>query len=170
MNTGSHMEVQDVGDLSVLGAHLHDAVFGRTDLDWDRDKRVVTLHLWREGSEMKSKRLIRFLPFITSRRFKRVRCALRLYDVTDVIVSEKAALDHHCVTGFAHAFVDGRHRITVGTAGTMALCIVVEQLAGECKDTGDVTEEQFGFTTLGFGGGKAHNADGWPTFSNVGDR
>ena len=151
MTANLTISVRTPDDLEHLGDCLHDAVFEAQSVIWSQDEREVRMRFWREAGETPSRALSWLLPFVRWRRFRRVECVVRWWSVRQLVSRERDRLDYHCVTEVRGSTVDGVQKIEFVTEGTMDLYLVVDELDGECHDTGEVTENQFGFGTLALG-------------------
>jgi hypothetical protein len=127
---------------------LHDAVFRAAEVNWNHVEREVGMRFWREADELPSSPLSSLLPFVRARRFRRVECIVVWRSVHELVCSERDHLDYHCITGVRVSVTGKRQKIEFVTEGAMELYVLADEINGEYRDTGRVTEDQFGFRTL----------------------
>ena len=147
-----HMIVKSGSELAELSDALHDAVFLRDDVRWDAEQGVLELYLWRECEELRSEPVVWFLPFIRRRRFRRARCLLSCSNLIEADVAESDEIGHHSLVAIRHRIVHGLHQLTFESEGAITISCTGNQLEIECADTGEFSDQQFGYLTLGLGG------------------
>lgn len=143
MIVGSPSELGELSDV------LHDAVFLPEDVRWDSEQGTLEVHLWRECEELRSESIARFLPLIRRRRFRRARCMLRCSNVVQADVAETSPIGYHSLVAIQHCIVNGLHQLRFESEGAMAISCTSNKLEVECADTGEFSDEQFGYVTLG---------------------
>lgn len=142
------IDIRTPNDIDILAAYLHDAVFRADEVKLLPSQHEVTMRFWRETTEIASRSLFPLLPFVYTRRFRRAECVLSWRNVRQFVCRERDPLDYHCVTSVRADLADGVQKIEFVTEGALDLQLVVGELDAECRDTGKVTENQFGFKTL----------------------
>jgi len=150
MNDNCTITIRNASNISQLADAVHDAVFRVEDVLWDSGRNMFQLTMWRECEEIPSKPLLRIIPFIHKKRFRRVRCIMTWQGVVEASVRESSSIDHHCLTGITYSLLqNGFHSIRFQTEGAIELHLVANEFYCTCEDTGEFTDEQFGFVTLG---------------------
>lgn len=145
------LHIGTTSELERLADYLHDAVFKAEDVVWSRSEGEVSIRFWREGDELPSRRVFSLLPFVHTRRFQRAECIVQWRNVRQLICQARDRLNYHCLTDVRTSVVDAVHKIEFLTEGAMELYLLADDVDGRCYDTGEVTENQFGFTTIGLG-------------------
>ncbi len=148
MGANLKISVRTPADLERLGGYLHDAVFKTESVVWSQNESEASMRFWREADEIPSRPLFRLLPFVHTRRFRRAECVVQWRSVRQLVSRERDRLDYHCVTEIQTSMVEGVQKIEFVTESAMDLYLLVDELDAECRDTGEVTENQFGLTTL----------------------
>ena len=138
------LNIQDENGLEIASNILHDAVFREQDLQFDPEAKKFTLSLWREVTEVK--RTTRVWLVFKKTKYLRAACTLTIFDVKSDDIRVRDKLRYYSV--FKMTYNTDGQLIHFETEGTIGITLHVEKLAGRMADTGEITWEQFGYSTI----------------------